>query len=72
MKTLALVRFNVDGSRDATFGPLANGIVTFNPYGFDNYGIALAVQSDGKIVGAGSADYRIGGPWDLVVVRYWP
>jgi uncharacterized delta-60 repeat protein len=72
VKTLALARLNVDGSRDATFGPLANGIATFNPYGFDNYGIAVALQSDGKIVGAGSANYRIGGPWDVVVVRYWP
>ena len=72
VQTLALARLNVDGSRDTTFGPLANGIVTFNAYGFDNYGIAVAVQSDGKIVGAGSADYRNGGPWDLVVVRYWP
>jgi uncharacterized delta-60 repeat protein len=73
VKTFALVRFNVDGSRDASFGLLGNGVVTTNLYGFENYAVAVALQpADGKIVVAGSANFAAGGPWDIVVARYQP
>jgi len=64
-----LVRFNNDGSRDSSFGPLGDGLVTtlFGPYA---QAIAVAVDPiDGKIVAAGSAGSP---PGDLSVVRYWP
>jgi serralysin len=47
----ALARYNSDGSLDATFG--ANGIVRTDFGGMD-YGNALALQPDGKILVAGS------------------
>ena len=51
-----LVRYNFDGTLDTTFGSAHNGVVT-TPIGFLNdraYGVAI--QSDGKIVVAGSAN----------------
>ncbi|MCH8010394.1 MAG: VCBS repeat-containing protein [Candidatus Marinimicrobia bacterium] len=61
-----VVRYNSDGSLDTGFG--TNGIVTTNLYGSDDVANSVALQSDGKILVAGS-----GGPvgnWDFVVVRY--
>jgi uncharacterized delta-60 repeat protein len=70
---IALVRFNVNGSRDASFGLLANGIVTTDLFGFDDYGIGVAVQpSDGKIVVTGSSKLVAGGYDEITVARYWP
>lgn len=45
---IAAARFNPDGSVDPTFGNA--GQVLFNIGNFDDYGIAVEVQSDGKIV----------------------
>ncbi|MFQ5399840.1 MAG: tandem-95 repeat protein, partial [Anaerolineae bacterium] len=51
----ALVRYNNDGSLDTTFGPAATGIVTTSfSTGFD-VARAVAIQSDGKIVVAGTS-----------------
>ena len=47
----ALVRYNVDGSLDASFG-VGGKVATDN--GFDQ-ALALAIQADGKIVAAGDA-----------------
>ncbi len=71
----ALVRLNIDGSRDASFGLLANGVVTTDLYGLGSYAFGgVAVQpSDGKIVVAGGA-YLVPphSQGDIVVARYWP
>ena len=62
----ALVRYNTDGSLDTTFG--TGGIVT-TPMG-SGYDIAyaLAIQSDGSILAAGSS-YN-GSNYDFALVRY--
>jgi uncharacterized delta-60 repeat protein len=52
---VALIRFNSDGSRDASFGLLGNGVVTMDVTATGGDGIAIAVQpTDGKIVGVGA------------------
>ena len=48
---LALVKYTPSGSLDNTFG--GNGIVTYN-FGANGYGKSVAIQSDGKIVVAGT------------------
>jgi uncharacterized delta-60 repeat protein len=48
----ALLRYDLDGSLDPTFG--TNGTVTTNYYYFDMV-IDIALQADGKIVAAGSS-----------------
>ncbi len=57
----ALVRYNVDGSLDTSFG--TGGKVTTG-ISYHDYAYSVALQSDGKIVVAG----RAGG--DFAVVRY--
>jgi uncharacterized delta-60 repeat protein len=53
---LGLERYNSDGSRDSSFGNYGVGVVDtdFGSYGEAGYGIAL--QSNGKIVVAGTTD----------------
>ncbi len=48
-----LVRFNADGSLDGTFGFLGFAVLDF--LGGDDYGTAVAIAPDGKIVVAGTA-----------------
>ncbi len=61
----ALVRFNTDGTPDTTFG--INGIVISDIAGSSyDYGKALHVQDDGKILVAGTSDNNI------AVIRYLP
>jgi len=62
----ALVRYNSDGSLDTSFG--TNGKVT-TPVS-DGRADSVAVQSDGKIVAAGSA--FDGSHHDFLVIRYNP
>jgi uncharacterized delta-60 repeat protein len=50
----ALLRLNPDGGRDTTFGN--GGVVTTNFGGIDT-ATSVALQSDGKLVAAGSATY---------------
>ncbi len=47
---ILVVRYNIDGSLDSTFG--SNGIVTTDLGDIDN-GLSVALQADGKIVVAG-------------------
>ena len=64
--SFALFRYNTDGSLDNTFG--TNGVVITNigpPAIVDYY---IAVQSDQKIVAAGS--YYNGSDYDFIVLRY--
>lgn len=60
----ALLRFHGDGAADTAFG--ANGVVTtdFGGQGLNDYGYAVALQDDGKIVVAGISDSR------FAVARY--
>lgn len=61
----ALVRYNTDGSLDASFG--ANGIV-LAPIGNGNdFGNNIAIQADGKIVMCGAS---VSASYDLAVARF--
>lgn len=62
----ALVRFNIDGSLDNTFGTGGKVITAISP--IDDIIYDMVLQPDGKIVVAGSSsDIQIG---DFVVARY--
>jgi uncharacterized delta-60 repeat protein len=64
-RRFALVRYNPNGSLDTTFD--SDGIVTTQIGSFDT-ATAVALQTDGKIVAAGST--QSGSPLDSAVVRY--
>ena len=61
---LALVRYNNDGTLDLTFDEDGKVITDYN--NLYNYGNAIALQPDGKIVVAGNTFT----PYDIMVVRY--
>jgi uncharacterized delta-60 repeat protein len=63
----ALVRYNSDGSLDATFG--GDGKVTAAVGNSSNSAKAIGIQSDGKIVAAGSS-YNHGGNSNFAIMRY--
>jgi uncharacterized delta-60 repeat protein len=63
-----VVRYNPDGSLDTGFGSL--GMVMTDFAGGEDWCRAMAVQSDGKIVMAGSAE--VGEQADFALVRYNP
>jgi uncharacterized delta-60 repeat protein len=65
---IMLLRYEPDGSPDLAFG--ANGIATYMgpSQGADDFGNALAIQPNGKIVVAGSTED--GTQADLLVLRY--
>ena len=60
-----MVRYNIDGSLDQTFG--TNGRVATDFFGGDDRPQSVALQPDGKIVAAG---YAYNGLFDFAVVRY--
>lgn len=60
-----LLRFNVDGTLDNSFG--ANGVVTYDAGEWDN-GNGVALQPDGRIVVTGAR--AIGGQAHVLVLRY--
>lgn len=63
-----LIRYNIDGSLDTTFG--TGGIVT-SGFGSGSIATAVAVQTDGKIVAAGTAASGfINSGSDFVLARY--
>lgn len=62
----AVIRYTVDGKPDSTFG--VGGIV-MTPIGTNDFGQAIALQSDGRIVVAGSS-YDSAGDYAFAVVRY--
>jgi uncharacterized delta-60 repeat protein len=61
----ALARYNADGSLDATFGV---GGMVLTDFGGPDSANAIALQSDGRIVAAGSSPARIGS--DFALARY--
>jgi len=62
----ALARYTADGRLDPGFG--TGGKVTTDFAGSTDYGRAMALQSDGKIVVAGQA--YVSGSYDFAVARY--
>ena len=66
----AVARYGIDGSLDLTFG--TNGIVgsAFTTGFIPSVADAVAIQSDGKIVGAGSANPQFLGSTDFAVARF--
>jgi uncharacterized delta-60 repeat protein len=62
----ALVRFNVDGTLDPTFGQGGKVSADYAPF-------ALAIQADGKLVAGGSGEGTSGnGDGDFALTRYIP
>jgi uncharacterized delta-60 repeat protein len=62
-----IVRYNVDGSVDSTFG--TNGYVIFDiPDSSDDQASAIALQTNGKILQAGTCN--ISGRSQFCIVRY--
>ena len=71
---MSVARLNANGSRDLTFGPAGNGIVTLDAYGYGTYAFAdLALSPiDGRIVVSGAVNLGVSGPSEILVARYWP
>ena len=66
VQRFALVRYNNDGSLDNTFGT-AGIVTTVIPGSTMDGALAVAIQSDGKIVAGG---YTLNTTADFVVIRY--
>jgi uncharacterized delta-60 repeat protein len=64
----AIVRYNVNGTVDATFG--TNGVITTNLGPGIDVAIGIAAQADGKIVVGGHATSAVNGSQDFALVRY--
>ena len=62
----AIVRYNIDGSLDATFD--GDGYLTTDFDASDDSGASVALEADGKIVVAGYS--RSAGGYDFAVARY--
>jgi uncharacterized delta-60 repeat protein len=62
----AVVRYNANGSLDASFG--SGGVVTTAIGSGDDWGRSVAIQPDGKIVVAGRS--AVGGNYAFSLVRY--
>ena len=65
---LALVRLGADGAADGGFG--AGGTLAVDFFGAADFGLAVAIQADGRIVAAGHA--LNGAASNLVLVRVRP
>jgi uncharacterized delta-60 repeat protein len=63
----ALARYNSNGSLDTTFD--GDGKVTMD-FGGEDYASSVAIQSDGKIVVAGSSQKTLNSPYDFALARY--
>lgn len=65
----ALARYNADGGLDTTFS--GDGKLTTEIFGGQDYAYAVAVQADGKIVAAGSANINAASSFTVfALVRY--
>lgn len=63
----AVVRYNVDGTLDTTFNGTGKATTDFG--GFDDFGGSVALQSNGKIVVAGTS-YTSSTAYRFALVRY--
>jgi uncharacterized delta-60 repeat protein len=73
IKDVAIVRINSDGTRDFSFGPFGNGVVTTDIYGFEDRLSGVAVQpDDGKVLLTGSMYVNGNGDGVIGLARYWP
>ena len=63
-------RFNADGTPDTTFGPGGDGTATADFAGRDDFGTALLVQSDGRIVVGGRSLNSNGSLGDFALARF--
>ena len=70
--SVALLRYNANGTPDLPFGGNNTGFVTSNIRSSSTYANAVALQADGKIVVAGNAfaDPFGTGTSDIAVLRY--
>jgi len=64
-----LARYNTNGSLDNTFS--SNGWLTTD-FGGDDWGYALDLQEDGRIIVAGVTNAGAGGDSDFALARYLP
>jgi len=64
--SIALARYNTDGSLDNGFGN--NGVLTTDIATEEEYGQSVCIQSDGNILITGSV--KSGGSFDIFVARY--
>ncbi len=64
----ALARYNADGGLDPSFD--GDGKLTTDFFGSSDYGNSITLQTDGKILVAGSAYNSIGGSSDFALARY--
>ncbi|WP_063886634.1 DUF11 domain-containing protein [Streptomyces aureus] len=67
VSSLALARYNADGSLDTSFDTDGRVITSFGPVFL---GYAVAVQADGRIVAAGEADATASANGDFALARY--
>ncbi|MUG95782.1 tandem-95 repeat protein [Scytonema sp. UIC 10036] len=65
----ALIRYNVNGSLDTSFGNGGKVMTSIAANGYEVFK-SIAVQSDGKIVVTGSADNGNGSNFDFTLIRY--
>ncbi|MEZ4862051.1 MAG: S8 family serine peptidase [Caldilineaceae bacterium] len=65
---LALIRYKTNGALDSTFD--GDGIVVTDVIRGNWYGVPAAIQSDGKIVLTGTANFGSGRGYDIVTARY--
>jgi uncharacterized delta-60 repeat protein len=63
---VALVRYHSDGSIDSTFG--TDGLVTTAVSSFNDAGVAMVGQPDGKFLVA--VNTSVSGHWEFALVRY--
>lgn len=64
-----VVRFNANGTPDASFGPTGNGVIQAS-FTADNYFSSVALQTDGKIVAGGYTFGTVGS--DFALLRITP
>ena len=62
-----MVRFNVDGSIDSSFG---NNGTSITDFGFLDYTNSVLLQSNGKIIASGESDDYITPSYDASLARY--
>jgi uncharacterized delta-60 repeat protein len=65
---VAVARYNSNGTLDINFGN--NGIVTTSVGSFNDYGNALALQSNGDITVAGTTEINNNGSKQMFAIRY--